>query len=167
MTSRLRGRVRVTLLQVKALSANDNARQATVVLGTTPGNLALGFLIPMNEANRLARVLGLTRCRCAPVYDLIRDLAISLCASVTRAVLDAEAEGICATLVLEREGIEFALPCHPADAIALALLTNTPIYATADALAHSCPLAQREGQEIAHLDVARWLEGVRPKDFEG
>jgi len=157
----------VTLVQVKALSANDNARLATVVLETTPGNLALGFLIPMNEANRLARVLGLTRCRCAPVYDLIRDLAISLRASVTRAVLDAESEGICATLVLEHEGIEFALPCHPADAIALALLTNTPIYATADALAHACPLAQREGQEIDHLDVARWLDRVRPKDFEG
>ena len=157
----------MTLLQVKALSANDNARQATVVLGTTPGNLALGFLIPMNEANRLARVLGLTRCRCAPVYDLIRDLAMSLCAAVARAVLDAEAEGICATLVLEHEGIEFALPCHPADAIALALLTNTPIYATANALAHACPLAQRERQEIDHLGVARWLERVRPKDFEG
>ena len=157
----------MTLLQVKALSGNDNAQQATVVLETIPGNLALGFLIAINEANRLARVLGLTKCRCAPVYDLIRDLARSLCASVTRAVLDAEAEGICATLVLEREGIEFSLPCHPADAIALALLTSTPIYATADALAHACPLAQCEGQEIDDLDVARWLEQVRPKDFEG
>ena len=156
----------MTLLRVKALSAGDNARQATVVLETAPGNLALGFLIPMNEANRLARVLGLTRCRCAPVYDLIRDLAMNLSASVTRAVLDAEAEGICATLVLEHEGIEFVLPCHPADAIALALLTNTPIYATADALAHACPLAEREGQEIGHPAVTRWLERVRPKDFE-
>ncbi len=82
------------------------------------------------------------------MYDLIRDLARSLCASVTRAVLDAEAEGICATLVLEHEGVEFSLPCHPADAIALALLTSTPIYATADALAHACPLARRERQEI-------------------
>ena len=157
----------MTLLQVKALSAHDNARLATVVLETTPGNLALGFLIPMNEANRLARVLGLTGCRCAPVYDLIRDLAISLCASVTRAVLDAEAEGICATLVLDHRGLEIALPCHPADAIALALLASRPIYATADALAHACPLAQREGQETDHLDIARWLEGLRPKDFEG
>lgn len=157
----------MTLLRVKALRADDHARQATVVLETTPGHLALGFLIPMNEANRLARVLGLTRCRCAPVYDLIRGLAMSLSASVTRAVLDAEAEGICATLVLEHGGVEFALPCHPADAIALALLTSTPIYATANALAHACPLARREGQEIDHLDVAEWLERVRPKDFEG
>lgn len=157
----------MTQLQVKALSANDDARLATVVLETSPGNLALGFLIPMNEANRLARVLGLTGCRCAPVYDLIRDLARSLCASVTRAVLDAEAEGICATLILEHEGVEFALPCHPADAIAMALLTNTPIHATADALTHACPLAHGKGQEIDHVDVARWLDRVRPKDFEG
>jgi bifunctional DNase/RNase len=157
----------VTLLRVKALSGIDDARLATVVLETTPGNLALGFHIPMNEANRLARVLGLTRCRCAPVYDLIRGLARSLCASVTRAVLDAEAEGICATLVLEHHGLEISLPCHPADAIALALLTHTPIYATTDALAHACPLAEREGQETDHLSVARWLEQVRPKDFEG
>ena len=155
----------MTLLQVKALSAHDNARLATVVLETTPGNLALGFLIPMNEANRLARVLGLTGCRCAPVYDLIGDLAINLRASVTRAVLDAEADGICATLVLEHEGIEFALPCHPADAIALALFTNTPIYATADALAHAGPLTYSHGQAIDHPHVAQWLERVRPDDF--
>lgn len=157
----------MTLLRVKALGGIDNTRLATVVLEASPGNLALGFHIPMNEADRLARVLGLARCRCAPVYDLIRDLARSLRASVTRAVLDAEAEGICATLVLEHHGLEISLSCHPADAIALALLTNTPIYATTDALAHACPLAQREGEETDHLGVARWLERVRPKDFEG
>jgi bifunctional DNase/RNase len=80
-------------------------------------------------------------------------------------VLDAEADGICATLVLEHEGIEFALPCDPADAIALALLTNTPIYATADALTHACPLTHSHGQAIDHPHVAQWLERVRPDDF--
>jgi len=159
------GGARVTLMQVKALSHNPEEQQATVVLETQAGGLALGFLIPMNEANRLARVLGLSDCRCTPVYDLIRDLVMGLGASVSRTVLDAETEGICARLVFEREDLQLTLPCHPADAIALALLTGKPIYATAEALTRACPLTHPHAHEIEHSDLAQWLARVRPEDF--
>ena len=155
----------MTLMQVKALGPTNNARLATLVLATPTGDRALGFLIPMNEANRLARVLGLTRCAGVPVYELVLGMLAQLRASLTRTVLDAEAEGICATLVMEHAGSALPLPSHPADAIALALRTNAPIYATRAALAHACPLATHSGSEPDGAQIARWLERVRPDDF--
>lgn len=59
----------MTLMRVRALNPNHQTPLATVVREDVVGQRALGFLIPMNEANRLARVLGLKRC-CAPIYDL-------------------------------------------------------------------------------------------------
>ena len=148
-------------MQVKALSPSHNVLLATVVLGTPAGDLALGFLIPMNEANRLARALGLTRCPCVPVYDLVLGLLAHVRALLIRTVLDAETEGICATLIIEHEGAAFPLPSHPADAIALALRTNAPMYATRAALA-ACALANPSGRAPERSPVARCLERVRP-----
>jgi hypothetical protein len=152
-------------MRVKALNPDQNGRLASVVLETAAGDLALGFLIPMNEANRLARVLGLTRCPCVPVFDLVLGMLARLRGALTRTVLDAESEGICATLVIEHEGSTLRLPSHPADAIALALRTTAPIYATRAALAHACALVDHSGGEPERSQIAQWLERVRPDDF--
>ncbi len=154
----------MTLMRVKALSHNPDAQGAALVLETLTGRLALGLLLPLNEANRLARVLGLTPCRCAPIYQLVLDLVARLRVSVARAVLDCEAEGFFATLVLEQETVPFALRCHPADAIGLALRAQAPIYSTAEALAHACPV-EPHAHDADHRDVVQWLERVRPDDF--
>ena len=155
----------MTLMHVKALCPNDNAELATIVLETPASDLVLGFVIPLNEANRLARVLGLTHCRCVPVYELLLGMLSQLRASVIRAVLDAKSDRICASLVIGHADSGFALPSHPSDAIALALRTKAPIYATPAALAHACPLADPGDREPGRLDVARWLERLSPDDF--
>lgn len=155
----------MTLMRVTALNHDPGAEAATVVLQTETGDRALGFVVPLNEANRLARVLGLTRCRCAPVYDLVLELVAHLEAAVGCAVLDCEAQGICATLVLDRGSAALELPCHPADALALALSARAPIYATADALARACRLDGSHGCGADSSDVAQWLSRVKPDDF--
>lgn len=153
------------LMRVRALSSTPEAGFATLVLENLTGQLGLGFLIPMNEASRLARVLGLTGCRHVPVYELAFNLVARLEAPVTRILLDDESQGICATLVIERADAEIALRCHPADAIALALRSNAPIYATAAAMARACHLTGGERSEVHGIDLVRWLERVRPEDF--
>lgn len=155
----------MTLMRVKALNHNPEGDLATVVLETQTGNLALGFIIPLNEANRLARVLGLTRCRCAPIYDMVLELVAHLGASVARTVLDCEDQGIYATLVLAEDKAPFELRCHPADGLALALRARAPIYATAEALAHACPLSEPHRHGGDDGDVTQWLDRVRPDDF--
>jgi bifunctional DNase/RNase len=60
-------------------------------------------------------------------------------------------------------GAELAVPCYPPDALALALRTGLPIYATGDALAHAQPLPAEPGMTSG--DVGAWLQRVKPDDF--
>ena len=153
----------MTLMRVKALTYDHNADQAAVVLEELTGGVGLGFLVPMNEADRLARTLGLTPCPCVPVLDLVEDILAHFEASISRIILDGADAGISAVLYLGQDGAEAAFPCHPADALALAKRAGTPIYATDAALRHACPLDRPHGHEAA--DVGEWLERVRPEDF--
>jgi bifunctional DNase/RNase len=134
-----------------------------LVVETFAGDRALGFHVPPNEAGRLARVLGLGRCRCAPVFDLVHQVAASLGGRVAGAVLDAEEGGICARLIVASAGAEIGIPCHPADAVGLAVQSDTPIHVTPTALARATPA----GVASAHAPggLAAWLEDVRPADF--
>ena len=45
----------------------------------------LAFYIPLNEANRLARCLGMTSCPCTPIFELTEQLIGHLRAEVRRA----------------------------------------------------------------------------------
>jgi bifunctional DNase/RNase len=150
------------LMVVKTVRPSAAGDEAMVVLETASGDRCLGFLVPLNEANRLARVLGLSGCRCAPIFELLLDLATAVDARVERAVLDACPEGIGATLVFRRAEGDLGLECHPADAVAVAVRARAPIHATAAALALSCPTPAPTAEDA----TAHWLQSVRPCDFE-
>jgi bifunctional DNase/RNase len=151
------------LMVVKAVRRSASGDEVMVVLQTASGDRYLGFLVPPNEASRLARVLGMGGCPCAPIFELLLGLAHAVGTPVRRAVLDGCPEGIGATLVFRRDGGDLTLPCHPADALALAVRARAPVYATAAALALSCPAPPGPVDEA----TARWLDAVRPSDFGG
>jgi hypothetical protein len=77
------------LMVVKTVRPSARGEEVMVVLQTTSGDRYLGFLAPLNEANRLARVLGMSGCRCAPIYELLLGLASAADTPLERAVLDA------------------------------------------------------------------------------
>jgi bifunctional DNase/RNase len=81
---------------------------------------------------------------------------------VTRAEIHGDAHGVRAELVLARGAMDVTLPCHPADAMAIALNAGAPILAADTALAHACPADQALRAE----SVQRWIDGLRPADFE-
>jgi len=116
----------------------------------------------MNEANRLARCLGMSPCACTPIFELTEQLVGHLGGSVVRAHLEGDERGISGGLVVEREGTEILLPCHPADALAQAVRARAPIMAQDSALARSRPAPPPERTE----DVRGRLDRVRPGDFE-
>ena len=62
------------------------------------------------------------------------------------------------------EGEELEIPCHPADAIALALQAAAPIYATGDVL-HQSMRAGATTRTGTRRASPTWLERVRPEDF--
>jgi bifunctional DNase/RNase len=121
----------------------------------------LSFYLPMNEANRLARVVGVTQCANVPIFDLCRQIAEAAGLEVVRAEIDGDQCGVIASLVVRRDGREVALACHPADAMALALRAQAPIVASAAALAHACPA----DHELRANAVRRWLDRLGPADF--
>src|SRR5262245_61301571 len=88
----------MTRMTVKHIKAGTNGDDAILVLQTADGARYLGFFVPMNEANRLARVLGMTGCRCSPIYDLLMALGKAVATPIGRAVLDVTPDGIGATL---------------------------------------------------------------------
>lgn len=153
----------MTLMRVRALHSRPEGQQAVVVLETEARDRTLGFTIPINEAARLARVLGLAECRHAPVFELLLELAAGLGARVAHATVDAEEPGIIATLALDHETRALEVQCHPADAVALALRAGAPIYATPAALARAHRLGREGGPGTPGL--GEWLQAVRPSDF--
>ncbi len=131
-----------------------------VLLEDDSGARWLAFYLPMNEANRLARVLGRAH-GCVPIFDLAERLAQTMGAAVSRAEIHGDERGVRATLVYERDGADVAFDCHPADAMAIALRSKAPILAADSALAHACPV----NGELRPRAVRRWLSDVSPSDF--
>lgn len=162
----------MTPMRVIEVSTCPHTGRPMVMLQVEGHDRWLAFYIPMNEANRLARCLGMTQCPCTPIFELTEQLIGHLRAEVRRAHLEGDERGISAGLVLERDGLEMAIPCHPADALALAVRAGKPIMAHDSALAHarSAPVSSPDDSAgeppPAALDaVQAWLDQVRPADF--
>ena len=123
----------------------------------------LGVCLPMNEANRLARTIGKTRCSSVPVFDLLQRLAETKHLCVLRAELDGDEQGVRAALVYRDRGSQLVFPCHPGDALAMAVRAGAPIVASESAMAHATPVDATLREET----VRAWLQGLRPSDFAG
>jgi bifunctional DNase/RNase len=121
----------------------------------------LAFHLPMNEANRLARVLGRANGH-VPIFDLAEGLAGRLGASIARAEIHGDERGVRALVVYRHANSELSLDCHPGDALALAIRAAAPILAAETALAHACPV----NAELRKHAVRRWLSAVSPADFD-
>ena len=157
----------MTPMRVLDLSTCRLTGQPALLLGEMEGGRRLAFYLPLNEANRLARVLGRAECACSPVFDLVETLVGTLAARVLRAELEGDADGISGALVLMRDGAELYLPAHPADALALALRAAAPIVARPGALAQARHAGADEPPAATEAPggVQAWLERLRPTDF--
>lgn len=162
----------MTPMRVIEVSTCPHTSRPMVRLQVEGRDRWLAFYIPMNEANRLARCLGMTSCPCTPIFELTEQLIGHLQAEVRRAHLEGDERGISAGIVLERDGLEMLIPCHPADAVALAVRAGKPIMAHDSALAHarSAPVSSQsadasEPSPTALDAVQAWLDQVRPADF--
>jgi len=155
----------MTRLLICRLTHCPGHDKAIVVLEGVGEQLELALLIPVNEAYRLAQVLGLARCAYVPVLELIDGLLAHFNTRVRRVVLDGEAVGVSATLYIGETHGEAAFPCHLADALALAERTHAPIYATDEVLYYARPLGQRHSRGTGHPDDTRYPEWARPEDL--
>ena len=127
--------------------------------------LQLAFLIPMNEAHRLARILGISPCACVPVLELIDGLLTYFKAHVLRVVLDGDDVEVSGTLYIKGNDGEATMPCHPPDGLALAERAGAPIYATDEVLHYACPLVQSHQHDTGLPYVMHGPQRVGPEHF--
>jgi bifunctional DNase/RNase len=152
----------MTEMRVVDLCTCRQTSNPIVLLEDVDRSRWLSFYLPMNEANRLARVLGKTCCAGVPIFDLIGEIADAGGLELVRAEIDGDQQGVNASLVVRRDGHDMAMTCHPADALALALRARVPILASDAALVHACPA----DNELRAQAVRRWLDRLRPADFD-
>jgi bifunctional DNase/RNase len=154
----------MTLMRFREITLCRAHRRATVVLEDAERRVTLTFYADPQEASRLGRLVDRGPQACHPVFDFVRGLLSAFEAGLTRVVIDdVPGEGIGSVLHVQWAGAELAVPCYPPDALALALRTGLPIYATGDALAHAQPLPAEPG--MTDGDVGAWLQRVKPDDF--
>jgi hypothetical protein len=130
--------------------------KATVVLEDVDRRLELACLIPMNEAYRLAQVLGLARYTCVPVLELIDGLlarrnAACPCGAGWGRV--GYPHDLC-----RRERWRGSLSLSSGRCPGASQRTRVPIYATDEVLHHARPLDQPHGRELA-MRTARTPNG--------
>jgi hypothetical protein len=152
----------MTEMRVVDLCTCRQTSRPMVLLEDVDRSRWLSFYLPMNEANRLARVLGKTCGGGVPIFDLLGEIGRAGGLELVRAEIDGDQQGVNAALVVRRAGDDLAMACHPADALALALRAKVPILASEAALAHACPA----DQELRAHVVRRWLDRLRPADFD-
>jgi bifunctional DNase/RNase len=154
------------MMQLREMNSCTVHGRAIIMLEDVNKRFRLTLYADLAETQRLAQVIGQGPYAGQPVYDFIQSLLEALQTTATRIVLDAmQGERIGSYIYFRRAASDVVVPCYAPDALALALRTNLPIYATAAALAHAEPLSSSPSTPEAHGEVSQWLEQVKPEDF--
>jgi bifunctional DNase/RNase len=149
------------LMRLRELTSCAHHERVLITLDETTGPRRITFFADTDDARRLAREMTRGTRACHPIFDFIQALLSAWHAAPVRVVLeDVNGDGVGALVYLRQGEIESSISCYPPDALTLALRTGVPIYATPDVLRHAGTGPMEPD------DTARWLERVRPKDFE-
>lgn len=100
-------------------------------------------------------------------HDLLRDILAGLGTTVDRIVVTEMRDQIFfADLVLLHGGGEVHVSARPSDAIALAVRTGAPIFASSDVIDAAGIELQEEDSEEEIERFREFLEDLSPEDFE-
>jgi bifunctional DNase/RNase len=164
----------MTELAVVGLRDCPRVGGKAVILARAEGRQALHIILTPEEAHRIAHELQVESrdCPCFrnSIYSLVAFMVSCDEVGIDAIFLNPAADHRLAASVHVRTGHIWTLvPCHTADALALAIRLRVPILAT-EALAR---LLERERPDGAtdplpdEIEAAPWLDGVKPDDFAG
>jgi bifunctional DNase/RNase len=157
----------MVLMQIRTLHFCAHHKRGLIVLEDTQRRLTLAFDVHPEEVPRLSQIMQGSTQVVHPLYDFIEALLAAFLIIPTDVVLDdVPHKGLMAFVYVERAGTRLSLPCYAPDALALAVQTKTPIYATTRALAHAEPRIPSTSTPDAEEDVQTWLARIKPTDFQ-
>jgi bifunctional DNase/RNase len=153
-------------MQVFDLAVDESAGSVLLVLQGDEGE-SLVMAIGLPEATAIAKEMQKGDFPRPMTHDLMRDILAGLGGSLERVEVVALRDGtyFAELVVTDASGQTRRIDSRPSDAIALALRTESPIFADEQVLTK----AESEAQEFPPAtDKESWkkiLEGMDPKDF--
>ncbi|MCS6285022.1 MAG: bifunctional nuclease family protein [Nitrospira sp.] len=144
------------LLSVSRVVEDSNTDTRIIVLTRTDDADTFTIWVGAPEGDSIRRALDAATPPRPMSHDLVKSFGEHFGITTKRVVLtDVKSSTYYATVFLENKGVERSIDARPSDAIALALRTHAPIYATPDVW------KRRSGQ---HLDA--WLAKLDTKDID-
>ena len=162
---------RVTDVQemvIYGVSFDVIGKQPIVLLKTVEGNRFLPIWIGHPEAAAILIKLQGTSLPRPMTHDLLTSVIGRFEAEVARiTVTELRDSTFYATLTLAKDGAEIDVDSRPSDALALAVRTDAPIFASNELIDENAIEFEREVDDTEEIveSFREFLEGVSPDDF--
>ena len=143
-------------------------KQPIVLLKTVEGNKFLPIWIGHPEAAAILIKLQGTQLPRPMTHDLLTSVIGQFEAEVARiTVTELKDSTFYATLTLAKDGTEYEVDSRPSDALALAVRTDCPIFASNELIDENAIEFEREVDDTEEIveSFREFLEGVSPDDF--
>jgi hypothetical protein len=143
-------------------------KQPIVLLKTVEGNKFLPIWIGHPEAAAILIKLQGTKLPRPMTHDLLTSVIGQFQAAVARiTVTELKESTFYAKLTLLKDGAEMDIDSRPSDALALAVRTDAPIFASSALIEENAIEFEREVDDTEEIveSFRDFLEGVSPDDF--
>ncbi len=143
-------------------------KQPIVLLKTVEGNKFLPIWIGHPEAAAILIKLQGTKLPRPMTHDLLTSVLGQFEARVARiTVTDLKDSTFYAVLTLTKDGAEIDIDSRPSDALALAVRTDAPIFASTELITENAIEFEREVDDTEEIveSFRDFLESVTPEDF--
>lgn len=168
-------------VSVARLGLDGSTNTYVVILREKEGERILPIWIGQPEAESILLEMNQVRKERPLTHDLCKSLIVGLGAHLQRVnITKVENRTYFAELLLVRNGEQYQVDARPSDSIAIALRTESPVFA-ADSLLLDPPDIEAEDEESEPLEpnldaprgtdemtpeqLKQYLSGLRPEDF--
>jgi bifunctional DNase/RNase len=158
----------VQQMVIYGVSFDVIGKQPIVLLKTVEGNRFLPIWIGHPEAAAILIKLQGTQLPRPMTHDLLANLIGTFDAEIARiTVTELKDSTFYATLTLVKDGSEIDVDSRPSDALALAVRTQAPIFASQDLVDENAIEFEREVDDTEQIveSFRDFLESVSPEDF--
>jgi len=157
---------RLIAMDVVGVRVELPSNQPIVLLRETGGTRYLPIWIGANEATAIATALEGVQPPRPLTHDLMRSVIDAVGALATKVVITEMRDSIFfADLALDVAGDEVQVSSRPSDAIALAVRTGTPIFASPGVLDDAAVHFEEEDEEDEVARFREFLEEATVEDF--
>ena len=162
------GTMDVQQMVIYGVSFDVIGKQPIVLLKTVEGNKFLPIWIGHPEAAAILIKLQGTKLPRPMTHDLLTNLIGQFEAEITRiTVTELKESTFYAKLTLVKDGAEIDIDSRPSDALALAVRTDAPIFASNELIDENAIEFEREVDDTEEIveNFRDFLERISPDDF--